>query len=160
MIRWRDNQNIIRSAAKAANAMAAAVFLGVDSMISMYSVFVFLHFSAQMTVVNIPNDHHFIGYIAIVIHGHFKQGLAVKMSRLFRLTFLRDKAITGSLPSVRITCVIECLFPIFYSFDVRCLLSLIDGRKSVDKRLNLCIFLYFPYQQLLTTTARKTMISY
>jgi hypothetical protein len=87
-------------AAKAANAMAAAVFLGVDSMISMYSVFVFLHFSAQMTVVNIPNDHHFIGYIAIVIHGHFKQGLAVKMSRLFRLTFLRDKG-HNRLPTLR-----------------------------------------------------------
>jgi hypothetical protein len=34
-----------------------------------------------MTVVNIPNDHHFIGNMAIAIHGHFKQGLTIKMSR-------------------------------------------------------------------------------
>jgi hypothetical protein len=61
--------------------MAAAVFLGVDSMISMYSVFVFLILSAQMTVVNIPTTTT-IGYIAIAIHGHFKQGLAVKMSSI------------------------------------------------------------------------------
>jgi hypothetical protein len=30
-IRWSDNQNIVRISGKAANAMAAAVFLGVDS---------------------------------------------------------------------------------------------------------------------------------
>jgi hypothetical protein len=45
-----------------------------------------------MTIVNIPNDHHFIGYIAIAIHGHFKQGLAVKNVKvLFGLTFARQR---------------------------------------------------------------------
>jgi hypothetical protein len=36
MVGWRDNQKYRQDSGKAANAMAAAVFLGVDSMISMY----------------------------------------------------------------------------------------------------------------------------
>jgi hypothetical protein len=62
MVRWRDNQNIIGSAAKAANAMAAAVFLGVDSMISMYFVFVFPILFGSNDSCQYTNDHHFIGY--------------------------------------------------------------------------------------------------
>jgi hypothetical protein len=35
-----------------------------------------------------PHDHDFIGYIAIAIYGHFKQGFAVKNVKvLLRLAF-------------------------------------------------------------------------
>jgi hypothetical protein len=69
--------------------------------ISMYSVSVFLILSAQMTVVDIPNDHHFIGYIA-TIHGHFKDLLS-KYQVLFGLTFCVTKAISGFYTSQVIT---------------------------------------------------------
>jgi hypothetical protein len=43
-----------------------------------------------MTVVNIPNDHHFIGYIAIAIYGHFNKDLPSKKCLGIVLAF-RDK---------------------------------------------------------------------
>jgi hypothetical protein len=88
MIRW-----IIKSSdGKSGKRNGCSRISCVDSMISMYSVFVFLILSAQMTVVNIPTTTT-IGYIAIAIHGHFKQGLAVKMSSIVCL--FRDSAISG-----------------------------------------------------------------
>jgi hypothetical protein len=67
------------SAAKAANAIAAAVFLGVDSMISMYFRLFSLIFFAQMTVVYIPTT---ITLSRLRLRSTvISNGLALKMSR-------------------------------------------------------------------------------
>jgi hypothetical protein len=97
MIGWRNNQNVVGSAANAANAMAAAVFLGVDSMISMYSVLFSLIFFGSND--SCRYSQHFIGYIAITIHGHFKQGLSqLKCQGIVWVDFCVTKAISGFLP--------------------------------------------------------------
>jgi hypothetical protein len=44
-----------------------------------------------MTVVNIPNDHHFIGYIAIAIHGHSQTMICRQNVKVLFLVILRDK---------------------------------------------------------------------
>jgi hypothetical protein len=109
MIRWRDNQNIIRTAAKAVNAMAAAVFLGVDSMISM-SVFVFsstfrLNDSCQYSHTTITLSATLRLRSTVISN----KDLPSKCQDIARLAF-RDKGHNYSLPSGKMTCVIECLF--------------------------------------------------
>jgi hypothetical protein len=110
-----------------------------------------------MTIV-IPNDHHFIGYIAIAIHGHFKQGLAVKMSRYCLGWLLRDKGHNGSLPSCKDDMRdLNVCFPYFIRFLTFCSLfvSLIDRRKSVnDKQLHLMYILIF-FSNFLTNYCSK-----
>jgi hypothetical protein len=137
MIRWRDNQNIVRIAAKAVNAMAAAVFLGVDSMISMYFVFVFPVLSAQMTVVNIPTTITLSAMADYDLRSFQTRICRQNVKILLWVGFL-TKAIIAPTPPVRMTCVIECLFTMFCSlFVVRCSLFFIDDdQRLIIKRLN------------------------
>jgi hypothetical protein len=122
-----------------------------------YSFFPVLRLKWQ--VVNIPHDHDFIGYIAIRSTVISNKDCRQNVKILLRLAFFRDKG--QYFPtSGRMTCVIECLFSMF--FFVRCSLFFIDRRsKANNKRLNLkyilVIFLF--RQHLYEDCCSKTMIS-
>jgi hypothetical protein len=105
-------------------------------MISMYSVFVFSNTFRLKWLSIFPTT---ITLSAIAIHGHFKQGLAVKISRYcLGWLFLRDKGHKRlPTPPVRIAWLNDSFPYIFFvvrwcsMFDVRCSCSMFDVRVDV-----------------------------